>query len=99
MEPMAEPDTAAHGAKLTVVVHDEDAGGEPFRFHEGAGTPVATIIDQLYRALKTERQEGDRLICIGSGESVFAHEHEHLGHYAESCPHLEWGWSRKTGGA
>lgn len=99
MQDLEATDIEKHGGRLTVVVHDEDAGGEPIRIHGGAGTPVATVIEKLYRELKTERKEGDRVICLGSGETVFAHEREHLGQYAQRCPHLEWGWSRRTGGA
>jgi hypothetical protein len=89
-----------HGkGHLSVVVHDEDAGGKPFSFHEKEETLVAAVIEDLYRKLKTERKPDDRLVCIGSGESVFAHEQEQLGRYAQRCPGLEWGWSRKTGGA
>src|SRR4051794_28970685 len=99
MQDLEATDIEAHGGRLTVVVHDEGAGGEPIRIHGGPGTPVATVIAQLYRELKTERKDGDRLICLGSGESVFPHEREHLRDYAARCPHLEWGWSRKTGGA
>jgi len=96
---MTKSDDAKPGKSPTVIAHDEDAGGDPYGFHEGPGTPVETIIKQLYRKLGTERREGDRLVCIGSGESVFAHGSEHLGDYAAVCPALEWGWSRKTGGA
>jgi hypothetical protein len=96
---MTENATAEQAMRLTVVVHDEDAGGEPFTFHEGPGTPVSTVIAQLYRKLGTEREQDDRLICLGNGDSVFAHAHEHLEQYATTCTALEWGWSRKTGGA
>jgi hypothetical protein len=99
VETMAKSDNTEKERSLKVVVHDEDAGGDPFIFHEGPGTPVETIIKQLYRKLETERNDGDRLVCIGSGESVFPHGDEHLGTYAETCTALEWGWSRKTGGA
>jgi hypothetical protein len=89
-----------HGASLTVVVHDEDAGGAPFEFHKGPGTPLSTIIGELYRELKTDRKPDDRLTCLSTGESVFPYESEHLGDYAKSsCNDLEWGWSGKTGGA
>ncbi|HEY1334657.1 MAG TPA: hypothetical protein VGF31_10410 [Myxococcaceae bacterium] len=99
MQDLEATDTEKHRGRLTVMVHDEDAGGEPIRIHGGPGTPVATVIAELYRELKTERKDGDRLICLGSGASVFGHEREHLEQYATHCPHLEWGWSRKTGGA
>jgi hypothetical protein len=90
----------SQGASLTVVVHDEDAGGEPFEFHKGPGTPVSTVIAELYRDLKTDRKPGDRLTCLATGDDVFAHENEHLGQYAESaCKDLEWGWAGQTGGA
>jgi hypothetical protein len=96
---MAE-DSDSHGASLTVVVHDEDAGGEPFTFHGGPGTPVSTVVAELYRELKTDRKPDDRLTCVANGDNVFAHEQEHLGQYAESvCKSLEWAWSGKTGGA
>jgi hypothetical protein len=82
------------------VVHDEDAGGEPFAFHAGPGTPIATIVADLYRELKTDRKPDDRLTCVANGDNVFAHEQEHLGQYADSlCKDLEWAWSGKTGGA
>jgi hypothetical protein len=89
----------SHGSSFTVVVHNEDAGGPPLQFHEGPGTPVATVIKQLYRELKTDRKTDDRLTCIANGESVFAHEGEHLRDFAKSCPKLEWGWASQTGGA
>jgi hypothetical protein len=93
-------DSADKNSNLTVTVHDEDAGGDPLSIHAGRGTPLSTVIEKLYRELKTERQEGDRLVCIGSGGDVFPHQSEHLGDYAAaSCKELEWGWSRKTGGA
>jgi len=54
----------------------------------------------LYRELKTDRKPDDRLTCVGNGDNVFAHEHEHLGQYAHSvCKALDWAWSGKTGGA
>lgn len=92
--------TDSHGASLTVVIHDEDAGGAPFTFHAGPGTPVSTIVADLYRELKTDRKPDDRLTCVANGDDVFAHEHDHLGQYAESvCAGLDWAWSGKTGGA
>jgi hypothetical protein len=99
MQDLEAAHTDKHDGRLTVVVHDEDAGGEPIRIHGGPGTPVATLIAELYRELKTEQKEGDRLICLASGATVFGHEREHLEQYASHCPQLEWGWSRKTGGA
>ncbi len=95
-----EPESPIEHASLTVTVHDEDAGGEPFTFHRGPGTPIATIIAELYKELKTDRKPGDRLTCLANGDNVFAHEAEHLGDYATStCKDLEWGWSGETGGA
>lgn len=99
MQDLKAADSQKQGGRLTVVVHDEDAGGEPIRIHGGPGTPIATVIAELYRELKTERKDGDRLICLKTGASVFGHEREHLEEYAAHCPDLEWAWSRKTGGA
>lgn len=88
------------GASLTVTVHNEDAGGDPVRMNAGPGTPVSTIIDRFYRETQTERKTGDRLVCLGNGEDVFAHAAQHLGDYKTShCSALEWGWSGETGGA
>ena len=89
-----------HPSDLTVTVHDEDAGGEPFVIRAGPGTPVATVIERFYEELKSVREDTDRLTCLGSGADVFTHSSEHLGDYATAaCPALEWGWSRATGGA
>jgi hypothetical protein len=90
---------AKKDARLTVIVHNEDEGGKPFKFHEKDEAAVATVIADLYRKLKTDRNSDDRLVCIGSGESVLPYEEEKLGDYATRCEALEWGWSRKTGGA
>jgi len=86
--------------KLTVTVHNEDAGGDPLVFHDSKETLVSAVIAQLYTALKTTRKPDDRLKCIGNGDNVFSHETETLGHYAEHvCERLEWAWSGKSGGA
>jgi hypothetical protein len=85
---------------LTVVVHDEDAGGDPFEVHAGQGTPVSTVIERFYEKLGNGRQEGDRLYCLASGQDVFPHAGEHLGDYRDAhCTGLEWGFARATGGA
>ncbi len=89
-----------HGKDLTVVIHNEDAGGEPYEVHAGPGTPVREVIARFYQELGSEQQQGDRLICIGNGQDVFSHGDEHLGEYQQaSCTALEWGFSRQTGGA
>lgn len=96
-EPKPAPDQSMD---LTVVVHDEDAGGKPFEIHAGPGAPVRTVIDRFYKELDTGHQEGDRLICLGNGQDVFSHAQEHLGDYQTSnCTALEWGYSRPTDGA
>jgi hypothetical protein len=89
-----------HEHKLAVTVHNEDAGGEPLVFHDSKETLVSAVISELYTALKTSRKPDDRLKCIGTGDNVFSHETERLGHYAEhACEKLEWAWSGKSGGA
>jgi hypothetical protein len=89
-----------HRHELTVTVHDEDAGGEPFIFRDSAETRVSTVIDELYKDLQTTRKDGDRLTCLGNGDNVFDHKNETLAHYAEhTCQKLEWGWAGETGGA
>ena len=91
---------AAPGNDLTVVIHDEDSGGQPHQVHAGPGTPVREVIDRFYKELATGRQDGDRLYCLATGQDVFSHAEEHLGNYKNtSCTALEWGFSRPTGGA
>lgn len=86
--------------KLTVTIHDEDAGGKPIEIKETVDVLVGVIIDQFYKKIKTTRAEGDRLYCIKSGQDVFEHAAQSIGDFASSaCPDLIWGWSRKTGGA
>jgi len=87
-------------ASLTVIIHDEDVGGDPVEVKAGPGAPVETIISRFYSAKMTEGKPGDRLVCLGNGQDVFAHASEHLGDYrTTSCHALEWGWSGETGGA
>lgn len=89
-----------HGKDLTVVIHDEDAGGEPYKVHGGPGTPVRVAIDRFYKEFGSDQQAGDRLYCLATGEDVFSHGDEHLGDYAKGhCAALEWGFARGTGGA
>jgi len=44
---------AAPGKDLTVVIHDEDSGGQPHQVHAGPGTPVREVIDRFYKELAT----------------------------------------------
>ena len=93
-------DAEHHEHKLTVTVHNEDAGGDPLVFHDSKEALVSAVITQLYIALNTTRKPDDRLKCIANGDNVFSHETETLGHYAERvCEKLEWAWSGKSGGA
>lgn len=88
------------GHSLTVTVHNEDQGGKPITIKAGSGTPVREIIEQMYKELKIQRQQGDRLTCLANGQDVFQHANEHLGDYQRSsCSKLEWGFARPTGGA
>ena len=79
---MTENATAEQARRLTVVVHDEDAGGEPFTFHEGPGLRSRPSSPSCTASSGTEREQDDRRICLGNGDSVFAHEQEHLEQYA-----------------
>jgi hypothetical protein len=93
-------DAEHHEHKLTVTVHNEDAGGDPLVFHDSKEALVSAVIAQLYTALGVARKPDDRLKCIANGDNVFSHETETLGHYAERvCEKLEWAWSGKSGGA
>ena len=85
---------------LIVTIHDEDSGGPPYRIRARRRVLVQRVIDRFYVQLGTAQQEGDRLYCLGSGQDVLIHAGERLGFYQEhSCPDLEWGYSRPTGGA
>jgi hypothetical protein len=93
-------ESGEHGKDLTVVVHDEDAGGKPHEISAGPGTPVRVVVERFYKEFGSEHQDGDRLYCLATGEDVFSHGDEHLGDYAKSsCSTLEWGFARPTGGA
>ena len=93
-------DAEHHEHKLTVTIHNEDAGGDPLVFHDSKEALVSAVITLLYAALKVARKPDDRLKCIGNGDNVFSHETETLGDYAERfCHKLEWAWSGKSGGA
>jgi hypothetical protein len=94
-----ETSAEGHKERLIVTVHDEDAGGEPYKFHAGDDVRVQHIIDELYTKVGGKK-EGDRLYCIANGDDVFPHAHERLEEYAEHvCRALEWGFARATGGA
>lgn len=86
--------------RLTVTVHDEDAGGPPLTFLAGPGEKISKIIRELYEALGVPERESDRLICHATGEAVKAHREMHLKDYADGqCGDLIWTYSRDTGGA
>ena len=85
---------------LVVTIHNEDAGGKPFRIPGQPETPISSIVDAFYTVFGSPHQDGDRLYCLMNGDDVFAHSTEELGQYAEHvCKNLEWGFSRATGGA
>ncbi len=86
--------------ELVVTVHDEDAGGEPFKIPGEPSTKVEVIIETFYKELGSGQQEGDRLTCLANGSDVFSFAQERLSEYAHrECETLEWGFSRNTGGA
>lgn len=94
-----EDDNSDHG-RLTVTVHDEDAGGDPFQIPAGPGEKVSKVIAALYRLLNTSPRESDRLLCAENGDSVPPHADEHLRDYANQvCSKLVWTYARDTGGA
>ena len=103
VEDDAEADEGLEGDRgwlLIVTIHDEDSGGRPYKFRARPRALVQRVIDRFYRRLGSDHQDGDRLYCLGSGQDVFAHGQEPLSHFQEhSCPDLEWGFSRPTGGA
>ena len=97
--PDNEKQEAEHG-RLTVTVHDEDAGGDPFRIPAGPGEKVGKVIAELYRLLNTSPRESDRLLCAENGDSVPPHADEHLRDYGTGvCSDLVWTYARDTGGA
>lgn len=100
MESEAVVEAGQHGRPLIVTVHNEDAGGKPFKIPGEPDTLVGSIVDQFYIDLGSPREEGDRLYCLANGSDVFASLEQRLGDYAETaCKPLEWGFARSTGGA
>jgi hypothetical protein len=98
---------AAHsgeaGKSVTIEVVNEDTGKE-YKLHGGPGTPLSTVITELYDAkLKTQRKGDDRLRCESSGEDVFGYADQGmtLGQYFEAghCPDQVWLFAAGTGGA
>ena len=100
-EDQAPGEGTAHGRKeLVVTIHNEDAGGEPYKVPGEPETQVETIIQKFYTELGAARQEDDRLYCLANGSDVFAHAAERLDEYAHrECEGLEWGFAQGTGGA
>jgi Tat protein secretion system quality control protein TatD with DNase activity len=90
----------ARDRDLVVIIHDEDAGGEPYKITSELSAKVETVIHRFYKKLDTTRKDGDRLVCLANGNDVFAHAEQRLDEYARhECAALEWGFSRDTGGA
>jgi hypothetical protein len=82
---------------LTVTVHNED-NGDSLELHAGPGTPVGTLIRRMYEKWRIERRDGDRLRCGDGGETLWGHEDEKLGEFAERCG-LTWLFAGEHGGA
>jgi hypothetical protein len=97
---------AAHegneGKSITLEVVNEDTGKE-IELHGGKGTPLQTIVDEMYAKMKVTPKGDDRLRCEGSGEDVFAYAKQgmKLGEYFDSghCPDHVWLFAAGTGGA
>lgn len=99
----AEAAAGAASKSVTLTVVNEDTGKE-YELHGGPGEPLATLVNELYKAkLKTERKPDDRLRCESSGEDVFAYADQGLtlGEYFDHghCPDHIWLWAGGTGGA
>lgn len=90
--------------QVTIKVVNEDNGKE-ISVDGGQGTPIKTMIEEMYRKLKDKfgvtRQADDRLRCESSGADVFQFSEQHLKDYlaAGSCPDLVWLFAGGTGGA
>ena len=91
----------SHGNDLDVFVTNENNSGTD-TFKAGPGTPVATIIEQLYASKKLgipKRYNDDRLQCEGGGD-ILQFSALHLGELAEKhCKSLRWRFAGGTGGA
>jgi hypothetical protein len=90
------------GKSITVEIVNEDTGKE-FKLPGGHGTPLSTVIAEMYAKMKVERQSDDRLRCESSGEDVFGYADQGLtlGQYFDSghCPDHVWLFAAGTGGA
>jgi hypothetical protein len=85
---------------VNIVVHNEDTGGKPIDLKGESTDTVQSFVDQLYKALRTTRKDGDRLRCGASGVSVFAFLSLSIADFQhQQCAAHEWTFAGATGGA
>jgi hypothetical protein len=85
---------------VNIVVHNEDTGGKPIQLKGESTDTVQGFIDQLYKALRTTRKDGDRLRCGGKGVNVFSFANLTVEDFQrQQCAAHEWTFAGDTGGA
>lgn len=93
----SERETPDGKGRLTITIYNED-NGDSLPLHAGRGAPVRTIIGRMYEKWGIERSDGDRLRCEDDGGTVWGHEDEKLGDFADRCG-LTWLFAGEHGGA
>ena len=86
--------------KLKITIVNED-NGDDLKLNERPETPLSNIFEEMYKKLRVQRQNDDRLRCEEGDSDVFQFAHLTLGEYAAAghCKGLVWLFAGGTGGA
>lgn len=98
-KPAPKPDDKPE-RKFDLTIVNED-NGDDFKLRERVETPLSEIFEQVYKKLKVQRQNDDRLRCEKGDADVFQFGNLTLGQYVQAghCESLVWLFAGGTGGA
>jgi Mg2+ and Co2+ transporter CorA len=98
---LAEDRDRRENGRLVVITVDNRDDGLTVRLRAPQRKHVSALINRMYHRFRLEQQDGDRLTCDGTGESVYPfagltlHEYFAQGH----CPEHKWTFRGDSGGA
>lgn len=99
-EPVEDREPRESG-RLVVVTVDNRDDGLTIRLRAPQGKHVSALINRMYHRFRLEQQDGDRLSCDGTGESVYPFAGLTLRVYFAQghCPEHRWTFRGDSGGA
>jgi hypothetical protein len=98
---LAEDRERRERSRLAVITVDNRDDGLTIRLRAPQRKHVSALINRMYHRFRLEQQDGDRLTCDATGESVYPFAGLTLREYFAQghCPEHKWTFRGDSGGA